>query len=56
MSYNNYSWQYVSPSSTPSSAWIYDYSLASWLYTDQTYFQNNWVYNFAKSEWQQLGK
>jgi hypothetical protein len=56
MSYNNYSWQYVTPSSTPDSTWIYDYSLASWIYTDQTYFQNNWVYNYAKSEWQQLGK
>jgi hypothetical protein len=56
MSYNDYSWQYVAPDSTPDSTYIYDSNLAAWLYTNQTYYQHQWVYNYATSAWQQLGK
>jgi T5SS/PEP-CTERM-associated repeat protein len=56
MSYNDYAWQYVSPDSTPDNAYFYDYSLGAWLYTNQTYFQNKWVYNYGTKAWQKLEK
>jgi hypothetical protein len=56
MSYNNYAWQYVTPSSTPQDTYLYDYSLNTWLYTNSTYFQNKWFYNYTTKEWVQLGK
>jgi hypothetical protein len=56
MSYNNYSWEYVDPSSTPQDTYLYDYSLAAWLYTNSTYFENKWVYNYSTKEWMQISK
>jgi hypothetical protein len=56
MSYNNYSWQFVDPSSTEQNVYLYDYSLSAWLYTNSTYFENKWFYNFTTKAWVQLGK
>jgi hypothetical protein len=56
MSYNDYAWQYVSPDSTPDNTYLYDAKLGAWLYTNQTYFQNKWVYNYATGAWQKLGE
>jgi hypothetical protein len=56
MSYNDYAWQYVAPDSTPDSTYIYDTKLGAWLFTNQTYFENKWVYNYATSAWQKLGE
>jgi T5SS/PEP-CTERM-associated repeat protein len=56
MSYNDYAWQYVSPDSTPDSTYLYDTKLGAWLFTNQTYFANKWVYNYATSAWQKLGE
>jgi hypothetical protein len=50
------SWQYVAPGSTPASTYFYDYKLGSWIFTDSTHFQKNWVYEYATSSWIQLGK
>jgi len=54
MSYNDYSWQYVAPTNTVDSCYFYDYGLAAWIYTDQTYMQNKWYYNYATAAWAQF--
>jgi hypothetical protein len=56
MSYNDYAWQYVAPDSTPDSTYIYDTKLGAWLFTNQTYFEKKWVYNYAANAWQKLGE
>jgi cyclophilin family peptidyl-prolyl cis-trans isomerase len=45
----NHGYQYVDESSTPTVLYLYDFNLASWLYTTSSLYPN--LYNFGLGKW-----